>query len=229
MAGTKTRETRFQAHAEENRKIEAFNAEVATTNAAITALNGEITPAFQKANGYPAPAKKAALAYLKAVQGATNALGSYANNQKAGDNGKLQTAATGAVAKRDTEKAALETAAPANPAPGDLAAVETKQDELRTAADKRATALADMDAAKATHTAAKKADDATQKDGQTKRLANFAAFVKKEKISPLTEYAKTGVGEFYAEAFSLFRADPEYLLRVAPKLHAWFDQGEHLK
>jgi len=224
-----TREAKFKAQAEENKKIEAFNAEVATTNAAISALNGELSPAIKKANGYPNPAKTAAGAYLKAIQAATSALGKFANNRKSADDATLSAAAAKAIANRDTERAALQTATPANPAPADFASVETKQNDLQAAAAKRATALAAMDTAKAAATAATKADDATQTGGQTKRLANFAAFVKKEKIEPLTEYAKTGTGEFYAEAFSLFRGDPQYILRVAPKLHAWFDKGEHLK
>lgn len=225
----KTREAKFQAQAVENQKIELFNNEVAATNTAITDLNNAINPAAKKMKDWPAADKKAANAYVGAVQGVTTAVSAYAGNAKSADNQKLDDAATKAIAKRDAAKTALQTKAPSNPAPTDFATVEAKQGDLYTAAGKRATALANLDTAKAAHTAAKKADDATQTKGQTNRLKKFADFVKKEKIPEPTEYAKTGIGEFYAESFSFFRTDPEFLKRVAPKLFDWFDKGEHLK
>lgn len=38
----------------------------------------------------------------------------------------------------------------------------------------------------------------------------------------------TDVFESFAEAFALYKTDPDALLRVAPEAHAWFDGGGHL-
>ena len=38
----------------------------------------------------------------------------------------------------------------------------------------------------------------------------------------------TDVFESFAEAFALYRTDPEALLRVAPEAHAWFERDGHL-
>jgi hypothetical protein len=44
-----------------------------------------------------------------------------------------------------------------------------------------------------------------------------------------TEYGRTSPTESFAEAFALFRVDPAALKRVAPKVHAWFERGGHMK
>jgi hypothetical protein len=83
--------------------------------------------------------------------------------------------------------------------------------------------------------AAKKAEAAVEQAGpggatETKHLAKFRAFVTKEALTPPTQYAKSGgMQEWYAEAFSLWRADPRFLEDQYPKLKKWFDDGEHLK
>ena len=65
---------------------------------------------------------------------------------------------------------------------------------------------------------------------ESKRLARFRAFVGKEKLTPPTQYAKDeGMAEWYAEAFSLWKNDPEFLGDQYPKVKKWFDDGEHLK
>ena len=44
----------------------------------------------------------------------------------------------------------------------------------------------------------------------------------------VTRYARTSTSESFAEAFSLFRLDPEALERISPAAHAFFENGEHL-
>ncbi|MFL5493808.1 MAG: DUF4157 domain-containing protein [Gemmatimonadales bacterium] len=53
----------------------------------------------------------------------------------------------------------------------------------------------------------------------------FAKLVKGK--DPLTEYSKTGNAEAFAEAFAIYRADPESLKKRRPELFDWFSrQGE---
>ena len=65
----------------------------------------------------------------------------------------------------------------------------------------------------------------------TKRLQAFVDFVTAEKIPPLTAYSRDNwpadPGEFFAEAYTLWLNDPEYLDSEAPKLKKWFDDGKH--
>ena len=44
-----------------------------------------------------------------------------------------------------------------------------------------------------------------------------------------TEYGESHIKESFAESFALFRADPEALERVLPRVHAWFQAGGHLR
>ena len=46
--------------------------------------------------------------------------------------------------------------------------------------------------------------------------------------SGITSYGRAGPAEAFAEAFSLFRADPEALRRVSPEALEFFQRGEHL-
>ena len=67
----------------------------------------------------------------------------------------------------------------------------------------------------------------------SKRLSNFVAFVNKSKIEPFTDYARNNwpakPAEFYAEAFSLFHTDPDFMQTNYKPLFDWFTTGEHLK
>ncbi len=66
---------------------------------------------------------------------------------------------------------------------------------------------------------------------RTKRLKAFIAFVNANKIPPLTAYARDNwpdhPEEFFAEAYTLWLNDPEYLKSEAPKLKEWFDAAKH--
>lgn len=48
------------------------------------------------------------------------------------------------------------------------------------------------------------------------------------KLRGPTPYGATSLSESFAESFALFRADPEALSRVAPRVHEWFLRGGHL-
>jgi|GEM_PF-4113851 len=43
-----------------------------------------------------------------------------------------------------------------------------------------------------------------------------------------TRYGLTNVGEGFAEAFALFKTSPAQLAWVAPDVHRWFEEGNHL-
>jgi len=44
----------------------------------------------------------------------------------------------------------------------------------------------------------------------------------------ITSYGRVSAGEAFAEAFSLYRADPEALRRISPAVLAFFEGGKHL-
>jgi Mlc titration factor MtfA (ptsG expression regulator) len=46
--------------------------------------------------------------------------------------------------------------------------------------------------------------------------------------SGITSYGRTSPAEAFAEAFSLFHADPDALRRVSPEALAFFERGGHL-
>ena len=67
----------------------------------------------------------------------------------------------------------------------------------------------------------------------SQRVQKFVEFVTVKRISPLTQYAKDNwpskPEEFFAEAYSLWRTDPEYLNANAKPLLDWFTAGNYLK
>ncbi len=46
--------------------------------------------------------------------------------------------------------------------------------------------------------------------------------------SGITSYGRESAAEAFAEAFSLFRSDPDALRRVAPEVLDFFQRGKHL-
>jgi hypothetical protein len=74
--------------------------------------------------------------------------------------------------------------------------------------------------------------DAAKSGASSKRLKDFTAYVKKNKIEPPTDYARENwpkkAGELYAEAYSLYKTDPAYLEKHHPKLYEYFRDGKHL-
>jgi len=225
----KARVAEFEAGAEVNRKVEVFNQAVGTANDSLNELNKAWNDARTLFNAYKNAQKKTAYSYVKAMDVANTKLGALIRNRSVGQRSKVEHDARQAIALRDARKAALAKASPGHAALSDFQNASSRQDDSLKEGLKLSAADADWEAAKSKHSAAKKAVAATETGGDTKRLKRFAAFVAREKIPPLTNYAKTKTSEFYAEAFSLWRADPEYLKLAAPKLFTWFATGEHLK
>ncbi len=221
----------FEAQAASNNATLAFNAEQAATNTAVRAANSAHTAAIAKFRAYGAPEKRAAQTFVNAYQAALRAVNAFANNGAGSRFAALEAAAAAAIARRDAEKGKLPAG---NPALTDFAAALTTQDAWFRAAQTRARVSIKLDAAKAELTA-KKAAEATVSGaaGTSKRLANFVSLVNKNKIAPLTQYAKDNwpghPEEFFAEAYSLWLSSPDYLSDNARPLKDWFDAGEHLK
>jgi hypothetical protein len=65
------------------------------------------------------------------------------------------------------------------------------------------------------------------KAGQTQRLAKFMTLVHNNHIDPITDYAKTGDNEFYAEAYSLWLVDREFLQNNYPVIFKFFVSGDY--
>lgn len=144
----------------------------------------------------------------------------------------MEAAANAAIAKRDVERGKLPAG---HAAPRDFADAIQTQNAWFSAAQDRAKASIKLDASN-TKLREKKAAQAgvSDKTGKTsKRLTNFVDVVNKNKIPPLTDYARTNwpghPEEFYAEAYALWLANPAFLDANAHALKAWFDAGEHLK
>jgi hypothetical protein len=165
----------------------------------------------------------------------TNSLTTFGGNRDPNRSASLESAASTAIANRDKARAALATASPSHPALTDFADAEKEQGTWFAAAKGRVKPLAEMTAAKQAKDATKATRDAQMagptRPGRSKRLQAFVDLVNKEKIQPLTEYARENwpahPDEFYAEAYSLFLSDPTYLKGVAPKLFDFFDTGKH--
>ena len=68
---------------------------------------------------------------------------------------------------------------------------------------------------------------------ESKRVQDFVEFVTLDRIPPLTQYAKDNwpfqPEEFFAEAYSLWLTDPEYMEANAKPLLDWFIAGNYLK
>jgi hypothetical protein len=76
--------------------------------------------------------------------------------------------------------------------------------------------------------------EAAKQSQPTTREKAFGDFVKDAKILPFTDYAaksakKSDVGEFYAEAFSLYKLDRQFMQDNYPDLVKWFDGGNHVQ
>ena len=191
------------------------------TNAAVATVNAEVKKAEKVFKGRPKATKTAAAAYHSAVGKAVSAINAFANDNTNADHPKTEKPAADAIAARDAQKAKVPVG---NPVPGDFATASKAQDDWFASGKVRAAARAKLSATRATL-------KTTGGSGNTARVQAFVAFVKKEKIPPLTKYAKDNwpkhPEEFFAEAFSLWLNDPEYLKSQAPTLKTWFDTGKH--
>lgn len=204
-----------------------LNGKIVTMNAAIAKFNSVSSTAFAAARSYTDAQQGQSATFRKSINAVTSRLQVVTSNDNPARNSASESAATTAMAARDKARADLVKAAASHPGPTDFAATLTAQNAWFTAAKDRAAANAvvhDRQRDEAAMSGAPK---------QSKRLANFVAHVNKHKIPPLTEYARTNwpahPEEFFAEAYSLWQNDRQYLQTNAPTLVAWFDAGEHLK
>ena len=208
----------------------AYKADMAPANAA-----GPV--AFASFNKLPQKDIRAGLGYARALNGVMGAIDKFGKNRSLSKVGQLRTAAKQAVTKRDTAKGALQTKSPTS---GVFAALDPYSNSLDVLMKSALAAMAGFEtwkkAQKISGVAKTKFDDtqgaertnnAGDKERPSKRLLAFEKVAKG--VKPVTAYAKTGTAEFYAESFSLWKSDPEYLAANCPKIKKWFDAGGHLK
>jgi len=115
-----------------------------------------------------------------------------------------------ARAARQQARADLARVSPANPALAAFAAVDVAQDDW------------DMAARTLGHTR-----------GRTRRLQKFKDLVTASGIRPLTKYARDKwplkPQEFYAETYSLWLTEPDFLKTNYPELFSFFESGDYAK
>ena len=175
-----------------------------------TAADAALKAAASTAKGFAAGEVSDSAAYRTAVDAAEAALVDYAKKSTGGDLDVLDDALVAAVAARDAERTKLTAASAGNPALAAFAAVETAQNEwedaLRTLAHTR---------------------------GRSLRLDKFVTVVNTAKITPFTQYARDNwpykPQEFYAEAYSLWLTDPEFVKTQYKPVFDFFDGGDYEK
>jgi hypothetical protein len=110
-------------------------------------------------------------------------------------------------------------------------------DAKRRELDAKRTLSEREQAAKRTTSDAARALAQTRKElagkAQDRRVTHFVDFVNKNQIKPFTKYARDNwldkPGEFFAEAYSLWVTDPEFLKANFKVLSDWFDAKNYLK
>jgi Domain of unknown function (DUF4157) len=83
-----------------------------------------------------------------------------------------------------------------------------------------------VDTLKKAMDAAEKIYDAVKPGSKTSTLEQFEQLVAGK--DPLTEYSKKSSQEALAEAFALYKADPEGIKKTNPKLYEWFKSQSYL-
>jgi hypothetical protein len=215
----KTSAAKFDAMAAHNAAVDKVN----TTNTAQSAAMKTARDGFV---ALPKDQQKTGMGFANASLALTNAWAAVAKNSTVGQHDKLVTAAQTAKTKRDTARTDLTAKSATHAALGLFKDANDRVDEWGTACEARVAAHKAQEKAK-TEADAKVTGGAKS---ESKRLAKFRAFVGKEKLTPPTQYAKAeGMGEWYAECFTLWKNDPEFLTDQYPKVKKWFDDGEHLK
>jgi hypothetical protein len=212
----KTSAAKFDAMAAHNAAVTKMNAANNTQSASMTAARN----AFLQ---LPKDEKKSGTAFANASFAVTNAWVKVTKNNKVAEHDANVKAAQDATTAREKARTALEAKSATHPGLGLLKSPNADVDAWGKTCEDRV-------AAHKAQELAKTAADGQMKGNESKRLAKFRAFVGKEKLTPPTQYAKAeGMGEWYAEAYSLWKNDPEFLNDQYPKVKKWFDDGEHLK
>jgi hypothetical protein len=222
--------------AAQKKKLDAANAEEKAKRSkvdAATATEKSRTEQADKATARPvllARAKAAettAVAALKRAQSAAKSAtdDSAAYRAAADQAGKDLTTLATAVKAQEDATALLSTARDA------LTAAEDARTSLTTnhSDDPALATFAPVDKAQSTWFDA--LERTIEAGGQTERVRKFVEFVTAKKIQPFTAYARENwpdkPEEFFAEAYSLFLSDPEYLKKNAAALHGWFASGSY--
>lgn len=171
--------------------------------------------------------KKAQGGYTKAAAGVKDkSLGEFDKAQA-----KVTTATSALATAKPADVAARKTELDAAIADRDAAlkklpdsnAAKGAAKTYATAQDKQA------DLARTAGTASEEKAAARSADGKTsKRLENFETYVKDNGLKSPTDYGTTGMAEFYAESYSLYKTDPEYLKANNPKVFEYFENNKHL-
>ena len=179
-------------------------------------------------NRLPAAKRTASKGFADAFRAAFRAIEAFRVADDVTAMAAAQAPARDAVKARDAAKSAL----PADsPALGLYASALVDQDAYLAAVEAffasrqaEATALASRTAAR---------DPTGTRSARLQRFVDFVSPGGVDRIKPFTPYAKANwpanPEEFYAEAFSLWHADPKFVEGAAPDLKKWFDDGEHLK
>ena len=211
----------------EERRLHGF---VEERDVAVAAFNAAEGTARAKALRYSEVLSQQARTYIRAHDAATNAINRLVKNSIDTDTvvNRLDTAAFIATVVEERELKALAKAQPKHPAPSDFKDASKLQREWHLSAR----SSAEMRVLLAKQRARERA--VTGAGGGSRRLALFVAFVKAKNIPRLTDYAarnwKAGhPEEFFAEAYSLWLNDRQYLQSSAPLLVKWFDDREYLK
>ena len=220
------RDAQVKTKSEERRLQESAD----KRGAAVVAFNAAELTARAKALAYSNILSQQARTYIRAHDAATDAINLLVGNTIDTDAvvGRLDAAAIAATVKAERALGALATAQPKHPAPVDFKDADKLQREWRLSA--RSTA--DMRVLLAKQRARERA--VTGVGRGSRRLALFVAFVNAKNIPRLTDYAARtwDAGhpeEFFAEAYSLWLNDRQYLQGSALLLVKWFDDGNYLK
>lgn len=238
-------ELRNTASAEHEQHLDILNTAVVDANNLIDPANAALQTWVTALNNYPAAERTAAVMSFHGSLGPLlTAIGNVISITSASDvPGRLQ-AMDSAIGVRDQRFNAIPAT---HAARQDGQAVNQAFDALaaaaRTAAEARlpeAAARQAMDERIAEQTAReatlaeREQELAATRDagGTTLRLAAFVQFVNDNNITPFTDYSRThwdsDPGEFYAEAFAVFRTDPGFLQTNYQALYDWFSAGHHL-
>ena len=212
--------------AAESRYVEAQvagNAAIDRVNLQSSAADNAMNAARHTWLGFPAKKQTVSKGYTDAFRVAHRAIDALRLAPDVTQGALLQDAARAAVKARITARDALPSG---DPTIALYASAETEQDSYLAAAEALHAANQAVETARATQTASLDPTGA-----RSARLQKFVDFVNAKGIRPFTKYAQDNwpahPEEFYAEAFSFWRADPAYLASSHPELKQWFDRGEH--
>ena len=173
-----------------------------------TAADAALTSGRAQIKGLPEPDATSSAAYMKAVEDTAKAIASFVKAAPDNAIGPLEETVLAQIAARNKERDALTAATPAHPALAAISPVATTQD---------AWFEAERTLARITK--------------RTLRLQKFVDIVTTNKISPFTDYARKNwplkPEEFYAEAYSLWLTDPQFLSTNYKAVFDFFQNGDY--